>query len=240
MKLLIGGSPCTYWSLAQTKHRETAPRGVGWELFENYLIARTCFRPDWFLYENNKSMSRAIREEITRQLGVKPICINSALVSAQNRQRLYWTNIPGVQQPEDRHILLRDILETGEAWREKGYTLRANYFRTSAVQAMDVNHFPATMAAEPVRNLWRVSEATKQGYATILPGECADLAQPNSKTRRGRRMAEKANCLTTSCAFYEYCGTLDQPVYRVEGGLSSSGENGIPSSWWTGAISSAS
>lgn len=126
MKLLIGGSPCTHWSIAQTKNRETEPSGIGWDLFENYLIALDKFNPDFFLYENNKSMSKAIRDEITRRLGAEPICINSALVSAQNRQRLYWTNIPGVQQPEDRGILLRDILETGVAFREKGYCLAAN------------------------------------------------------------------------------------------------------------------
>lgn len=126
MKLLIGGSPCTHWSIAQTKDRETEPKGIGWELFKNYLIALDKFRPAYFLYENNKSMSQAIREQITRELGVEPICINSALVSAQNRQRLYWTNIPGVQQPEDRGILLRDILESGLCWKEKARTLRAS------------------------------------------------------------------------------------------------------------------
>ena len=123
MKLLMGGSPCTHWSIAQTKNRETEPSGMGWDLFENYLIAMDKFRPDYFLYENNKSMAPAIRAEITKRLGVEPVCINSALVSAQNRQRLYWTNIPGVQQPEDRGILLQDILETGCAVREKAYAL---------------------------------------------------------------------------------------------------------------------
>lgn len=113
MKLLLGGSPCTYWSIAQTKNRETDPQGLGWELFKNYLIALEKFKPDFFLYENNKSMAPAIRAQITRELGVEPILINSALVSAQNRQRLYWTNIPGVEQPEDLGILLRDILESG-------------------------------------------------------------------------------------------------------------------------------
>lgn len=125
-KLYIGGSPCTHWSIAQTKNRETEPRGLGWDLFENYLIGLNKFKPDYFLYENNKSMSAAIRAEITKRLGVEPICINSALVSAQNRQRLYWTNIPGVQQPEDCGIMLKDILETGVAWREKAYCLAAN------------------------------------------------------------------------------------------------------------------
>lgn len=90
MKLLIGGSPCTHWSIAQTKNRETEASGIGWELFLNYRIARDKYQPDYFLYENNKSMSSAIRAQITAELGVEPVLINSALVSAQNRQRLYW------------------------------------------------------------------------------------------------------------------------------------------------------
>ena len=121
VKLLIGGSPCTYWSIAQTKNRETVAEGMGWELFLNYRIARDKYKPDYFLYENNKSMSPAIRAQITRELGLEPVLINSALVSAQNRQRLYWVgkrNPDGtyskvdVEQPKDKGILLRDILET--------------------------------------------------------------------------------------------------------------------------------
>ena len=136
MKILIGGSPCTYWSIAQTKNRETESSGIGWELFLNYRIARDKYQPDFFLYENNKSMSPAIRAQITAELGVEPVLINSALVSAQNRQRLYWvgrrnpdgtySHVP-VEQPVDRGILLRDILETGAVtWKEKAYTLRAS------------------------------------------------------------------------------------------------------------------
>lgn len=128
MKLLIGGSPCTHWSIAQTKNRETEASGIGWELFLNYRIARDKYQPDFFLYENNKSMSKAIREQITAELGVEPVLINSALVSAQSRQRLYWvgkrnsdgtySQIP-IEQPEDKGLFLRDILETGVAWQEK-------------------------------------------------------------------------------------------------------------------------
>ena len=130
MKLLIGGSPCTHWSIAQTKNRETEASGIGWELFLNYRIARDKYKPDYFLYENNKSMSPAIREQITAELGVEPMLINSALVSAQNRQRLYWVgkrepdgtySQVRVEQPEDRGILLRDILETSTS--KKGYAL---------------------------------------------------------------------------------------------------------------------
>lgn len=155
MKLLIGGSPCTHWSIAQTKNRETEPEGLGWELFKNYKIALEKYKPDYFLYENNKSMAQAIRAQITRELGVEPILINSALVSAQNRQRLYWTNIPGVEQPEDLGILLRDILESGVVYREKAYTLKDSMCNqngpSNILKSIATNgHFSANSVAEPV------------------------------------------------------------------------------------------
>lgn len=159
MKLLIGGSPCTHWSIAQTKNRETEASGIGWELFLNYRIARDKYQPDFFLYENNKSMSPAIRAQITAELGVEPVLINSALVSAQNRQRLYWVgrrNPDGtysqvaVEQPVDRGILLRDILETGIAWQEKSYCITATEYKGSNPQQTLSKH-RRTMVAEPVR-----------------------------------------------------------------------------------------
>ena len=157
MKLLIGGSPCTRWSIAQTKNRETEASGIGWELFLNYRIARDKYQPDYFLYENNKSMSKEIREKITEELGVEPICTNSALVSAQNRQRLYWLgkrNPDGtysrvqVEQPEDRGILLRDILETGLPLREKAYALLTGHGATAEDA---IAHRQRNAVAEPVR-----------------------------------------------------------------------------------------
>lgn len=165
MKLLIGGSPCTHWSIAQTKNRETEASGIGWELFLNYRIARNKYKPDFFLYENNKSMSPAIRAQITAELGVEPVLINSALVSAQNRQRLYWVgkrNPDGtysqvaVEQPVDRGILLRDILESGAVtWHEKAYTLRASAATKQGVsnvlRHIETNgHFGYMGVAEPV------------------------------------------------------------------------------------------
>ena len=135
IKLLIGGSPWTYWSIAQKNNRETAPSGMGWELFKNYLIAKAKFKPDFFLYENNKSADEAIKREIRKQFGVwdcpvfcedtgvKYIEINSALVSAQNRERFYVHNCGEVEQPEDRGILLKDVLESGQSWTAKSYAV---------------------------------------------------------------------------------------------------------------------
>ena len=68
IKFLIGGSPCTHWSIAQCKARETEPDGIGWELFKNYLIAKEKFRPDFFLYENNKSAAQSIKDRISEEL----------------------------------------------------------------------------------------------------------------------------------------------------------------------------
>ena len=118
---LVGGSPCTYWSIAQKNNRETEASGMGWELFSQYVRAVREAKPKFFIYENNKSMSAAIRESIDRAFGFESICINSALVSAQNRQRLYWVGMRNedgtyskvpVGQPEDRGVLLRDIIES--------------------------------------------------------------------------------------------------------------------------------
>lgn len=111
IKLLIGGSPCTYWSIAQKNGRETEAEGMGWELFKNYLIAKDKFKPDYFLYENNKSAAQPIKDQISRELGVDLMYINSALVSAQNRQRFYAFNWE-VEQPEDRRISFQSIKDT--------------------------------------------------------------------------------------------------------------------------------
>ena len=118
---LIGGSPCTYSSIAQTKNRETVASGMGWELFSQYVRALHEAKPKYFIYENNKSMSKQIRASIDKAFGFEAVLINSALVSAQNRQRLYWVgrrNDDGtyskvnVEQPADRGILLKDVLDS--------------------------------------------------------------------------------------------------------------------------------
>ena len=119
IKLLIGGSPCTYWSVARINGRETKADGLGWELFKNYLIAKEKFKPDLFLYENNKSASQEIKAQISLELGAPLQYINSALVSAQTRQRFYVHNFGSVPQPPDRGVSFQDIKETDYAELEK-------------------------------------------------------------------------------------------------------------------------
>ena len=155
IKILIGGSPCTYWSIAQKNNRETEASGTGWELFKNYLIAKEKFKPDFFLYENNKSAAEAIKDQIAKEFGVgvdpnvRFTYINSALVSAQNRQRFYVTNFGDIEQPEDRGILLKDILETGDTDREKARAVISSAGRTTTREYFDKQQ--GTMAFEPVR-----------------------------------------------------------------------------------------
>lgn len=124
VKILMGGSPCTYWSVAQQQDRkETKAEGLGWELFKNYVIAKEKFNPDYFLYENNRSAALEIKEQIQEELGQELMYIDSALVSAQARQRFYVFNWEA-EQPKDRKVFLQDILEYGHTERKKSKTVR--------------------------------------------------------------------------------------------------------------------
>ncbi len=161
MRILLGGSPCTYWSIAQKNNRETEASGIGWELFKNYLIAKEKFKPDYFLYENNVSAAQPIKDEIKKQLGVwdgtfltpysdvRYIEINSALVSAQNRERFYVHNCGEVGQPKDRGTLLKDVLESGYdlTGNEKSYAFTASY--NGAIPSNTVESKQRKMVIEP-------------------------------------------------------------------------------------------
>jgi DNA-cytosine methyltransferase len=164
--LLIGGSPCQGFSFAGKQLNFDDPRS---KLFFEFVRLLDETKPTYFLLENVR-MKKEYQDVISEHLGVEPIMINSALMSAQNRVRLYWTNIPGLEQPEDKGVLLKDVLE-GDVEKNNDYFLR-------------------------------IKEATKKGYTDINVGDCFDATFPTSKTRRGRNMKNKCNCLTA--ANYEY------------------------------------
>lgn len=123
--LLIGGSPCQDLSIAKKNRKGLDGERSG--LFWEYVRILKAVKPKYFILENVNSMPKEAKEIITEALGVEPIMINASLVSAQNRKRLFWTNIPNVTQPEDRGILLKDILENGDSDRLKSYCIDANY-----------------------------------------------------------------------------------------------------------------
>lgn len=105
--LLIGGSPCQGFSFAGKQLNFDDPRS---KLFFEFVRILKETKPKYFLLENVR-MKKEYRDIISSYLGVEPIEINSSLVSAQHRRRLYWTNIPGVKLPKDRNILIDDIVE---------------------------------------------------------------------------------------------------------------------------------
>lgn len=125
--LMVGGFPCQDLSVAKKDRKglEGSRSGLFWEMVRIHKEVN----PRWWIYENVASMPKKDKEIISKTLGVEPIMINAALVSAQNRKRLFWTNIPNITQPDDRGILLKDILENGNTDRLKSYCIDANYFK---------------------------------------------------------------------------------------------------------------
>ena len=108
--LLIGGSPCTYWSIARGgADREVTCDGMGFKLFMQFVRALNESHCKYFLYENNSSISKDIQNEISKRLQVEPVEINSMEFSAQMRKRLYWTNIPFSKEYPHSDKVIKDI-----------------------------------------------------------------------------------------------------------------------------------
>lgn len=238
IKILIGGSPCTKWSIAQKNGREVLPEGIGWELFENYRIAKEKFQPDIFLYENNKSAAQPIKDEIYSALGggkdssVRLTHIDSALVSAQHRERFYVTNFGDIEQPKDRGILLRDVLETDWATDHSNYyrlesvvpintttdgkarTVKAQYHHSSMANFVTNGGFPATDVATPIRigtiesNVKNKSHDSKQYRVYSPDGKATTLC--------GQGGGVGAKTGLYACPTNEIDG---KPIYTVKNGL---------------------
>ena len=134
--LLIGGSPCQGFSFAGKQLNFDDPRS---KLFWEYVRLLKALKPKYFLLENVK-MKKESMDVITEALGVEPVFINSNLVSAQNRQRYYWTNIPVDKLPDDKGIVLADILEDGHVDRDKSHCIDANYFKGGNLKSYFEKH----------------------------------------------------------------------------------------------------
>ena len=254
--LLLAGSPCTDLSLAgkrrgmstTTKEKVTSLsqyldiKDAGFEfagqsyLFWEFVRIFQRLRernPKLLFLLENVEVGKEWDAVISDTLGIHGVHINSALVSAQNRKRIYWSNIrvreeglfgyryTDIPQPTDRGIILKDILETEveekyylkdevvqkllehkERHKEAGHGFGAVFHDTAGkMGAVKVGGkgVDDLVKIEENPNLI-IPEATKQGYVEIKPGEAFDMTQPNSKTRRGRKMSSKCNCLTTQSA----------------------------------------
>lgn len=149
--MIIGGSPCQDLSIA--KQNRQGLRGEQSGLFWKYVEALEVIRPKWFLLENVASMKNEDRDAITETLKriypeTECIMINSALVSAQQRKRHYWTNWH-VEQPQDKGILLKDVLESTIADREKSHAVISSVGRTTEREYFKKNQ--GQLVFEPVR-----------------------------------------------------------------------------------------
>lgn len=229
IKLLIGGSPCTYWSIAQKNGRETEASGMGWELFKNYLIAKEKFKPDYFLYENNKSAAQAIKDQISTELGVPLMHVDSALVSAQSRKRFYAFNWE-VDQPEDRGIVLRDILETS--------TNEVSYHLETINEPVFVGEVPGHKGTyrngKQASQQYRVFDVNGKGYAVttcaitnvaepIRIGDIGSSAQAHrvySCDSKSRTLIANAGGQGGKTGLYACPATgKEKPIYEVKDGL---------------------
>lgn len=155
--LIMGGSPCQDLSIAG---KRAGLQGERSGLFYKFVEAIETIKPKYFLLENNVGMPQEAYEEISRLMGCYPIEINSALVSAQTRKRYYWTNIGHKQynlfgfptvdipQPENKGILLKDVLESGQSYQKKADCLTARY--QGATFPHDYFRNQRTQVAEPI------------------------------------------------------------------------------------------
>lgn len=182
-----------------------------------------------FIYENNKSMSKEIRASITETFGFEPICINSALVSAQNRQRLYWVGVrqadgtyrkASIEQPADRGILLKDVLDSavavqiGEVSGGKAPTLKAQYAKNGTANFITNGGFQAAAAADPIR----VGTMPRERDGVQTDGQAFRIYDPAGKSATLKAESGGAGGKTGLYATQE-TPAKQQRVYEVKDGM---------------------
>nr|DAF29018.1 MAG TPA: Cytosine specific methyltransferase [Caudoviricetes sp.] len=156
--LVIGGSPCQGFSLAGKQLNFNDPRS---KLFFEFVRAIKEVNPKYFLLENTL-MKKEYEDVITKYMGVKPIMINSQLVSAQQRKRLYWTNIPNIVSPKKKEIYLEDIVEPDALVdRNKAHAIIASIGRTTHREYFKKNQGQMVYLAIELSNIYGGFKETK-------------------------------------------------------------------------------
>jgi len=198
--LIFGGSPCQGFSRAGKGLNFQDSRSKLFFDFLDILKHIKKVNPDVKFLLENVRMKQEWIDVISEYMEVKPININSKLLSPALRNRFYWTNIAKIEQPEDTRVTLQSILEKGVTDREKSRALLESDSRPLATPSRMWHGYKSTgfttLIFKDKELLLRVKEATKKGYVDIRDMEGVDLSFPTSKTRRGRHMKEKSNCLT--------------------------------------------
>jgi DNA (cytosine-5)-methyltransferase 3A len=200
--LLIGGSPCQDLSVAKKGRKGLA--GDRSSLFWEYVRILNECKPKWFILENVNSMSKDDKDTITKALGVEPIMINASLVSAQNRKRLFWTNIPSVSQPADRNIMLKDILEkdideTVKCGRNIGRRLTKDGTRNDNDKSLDIIRRIEVHTDDKCGTLTSVMKdnlvVSKTSIRKLTPIECERLQGLPDKYTEGVSDTQRYKCL---------------------------------------------
>jgi DNA (cytosine-5)-methyltransferase 3A len=191
--LVMGGSPCQGFSFAGKQLAFDDPRSA---LFFEFHKAISYLQPKYFLLENVR-MKKEYLDIISEYMGVEPIFINSSLVSAQSRQRYYWTNIPGIEQPEERGIVLRDILEDQVGSEHYvGDNMQNNY---KGGNQLNPNY---KSQANTIHNSDKKSGTICAGTHGYANGYVGDKHKPVKQTERNARhlkqLDDKSLCMTAS------------------------------------------
>lgn len=186
--MLIGGSPCQGFSISGEGMNFSDPRS---KLFFKFVDCLKWFKPKYFLLENVR-MKKEWRDVITSYLGVEPILINSALMSAQSRPRLYWTNIPNISQPEDKHIYLKDVIEHGTA--VTGAAIRNQHTPHGREEQLNIRKDEKSNCVVPSypAKLNGVIDVT---YRPLLPIECERLQTLPDNYTEGLSTSQRYKCI---------------------------------------------
>jgi DNA (cytosine-5)-methyltransferase 3A len=219
--LILSGSPCQDLSQAGKKAGINGKKSSLFFIFIEILEHIKTLNPNvLFLQENVGSANKLDVGIMSRSLGVYPVRINSSLVVAQMRDRYYWTNIKtkqtmfdivtDIEQPKDKNILLKDILENGYSDKPKSRALLESDERPVVQQHKAAHRYFnsgfTTLVFKDEQTFVRVKEATTIGFVDIANNEGVDLSYPTSKTRRGRSMKDKSNCLLRNNEYFIFQG----------------------------------
>ena len=197
--LIQAGSPCQGFSFAGKQLAFNDPRSA---LFFEFIRLLKAIKPKYFLLENvrmKKEYLQVISEQVSAcypeiPFGIEPIFINSSLVSAQSRQRYYWTNIPGIKQPDDRGIVLRDILEDNfDSERDKAHCIDANYYKGASVEQYKKKH-RRQLVNKPIKvgmNVEKV-KVRKHKVDILLLQQALRAYKQNSK-KTNKQIADETN-----------------------------------------------
>lgn len=219
VNIILSGSPCQDLSNAGKKAGIYGKKSSLFWVFIEILEHVRSLNPDViFFQENVGSASKKDIGIMSRAMGIYPVRINSELVTAQSRDRYYWTNIrtketmfdvvTDIPEPKDQKIMLQDILENGFVSVNKSRAILESEERPLSQQHKMAHRFFSsgftTVIFKDNETFLRVKEATKIGFVDIANGKCVDLSYPKSKTRRGKSMDEKSNCLLRNNEYFVF------------------------------------